>query len=220
MHQVLAFSIYKNRFIILKNCSHYTFWGEKGISYLNAVYSLAASWGTTWVTPSLTAGAARTRPRGARRILQELSARAQDISVILRSKCGSDPWARVTKVPLSPIRGGLGLFTVTESIPRKIINSLSCLMCIDFCNYNGVGGKGAGGRKSTWLVFNLMHKLSGTEQLRRRGHAHPGCSQCSDVTCQMCRIPYHTLLWHDALHGAGWCSSLHSRQERCPGGRR
>lgn len=71
----------------------------------------------------------------------------RNISVTLRSKCSSDPQAQVTKVSLIPIRGGLDLFTVTESILRKIINSLSCLMCIDFCNYTGIGGKGAGGRK-------------------------------------------------------------------------
>lgn len=110
----------------------------------------------------------------------------RSLSITLRFKCSSDPRAWITKVSLIPIRGCLGLFTVTESILRKIINSLSCLTCIDFCNYNRIGGEGAGGRKGTWFVFNLMHKLSRTKQLRRRGHAHPGCSLCSHVVCQTC----------------------------------
>lgn len=42
MHQVFVFSINKNWFIILKNCFHYAFWGEKVISHLKAVYSLHA----------------------------------------------------------------------------------------------------------------------------------------------------------------------------------
>lgn len=70
---------------------------------------------------------------------------------VLTFKCISGPWALVTKVSLVSIRGGSGLFTVTQSILRKIINFLSCLMCIDFCNYNEIGGKGRG--KEMHLIY-------------------------------------------------------------------
>jgi len=70
---------------------------------------------------------------------------------VLVFKCNSSPCTSITKVSLISIKGGLDLFTVTQSILGKIINSLSCLMCIDFCNYNEIGSKG--GRKETHLIY-------------------------------------------------------------------
>lgn len=55
-------------------------------------------------------------------------------------------------------------------------------MCIDFCNYNEIGGKG--GEKEVHM-FNLTHRLSRTEKLRCSDHVHPQCTRlCLDNKSQ------------------------------------